>query len=214
MKTEEEYLQYIGEIKESAHRLGFASLDEDFEQHLRCRFFGEDVVIGRSERLFLRELKPIDLDEMYRFTDAGTEPVLEAFLLESREQSEHFLENYIESMYPFYEYGIWAVVGDGGELIGLCGLGNPQIRGEQCVDLGYYIRPKYRNQGYASEAARLAVSYAEDYLELPCLYAVVKTDNPVSVRLLCGLGFADISIPEDGKQGICVYQKRLQGRKD
>lgn len=209
-KTEAEYFEYLEEIRESARRLGFDSLDAVFEEHLRCRFFGKDVVIGQSKRLRLRELKHSDLDAMEHFADAGTESVLEAFLMENHEESERFLKKYIEYMYPMYEYGIWAVEKrETGEMIGLCGLGTPKVHGEDCTDIGYYICPRCRKRGYAEEAVKIVLDYAKNYLEIPLVYAIIRKENWISAEILHKFDFADVSLPEDDRQGVFVYQKQL-----
>ena len=150
MKTEKDFLEYLKTIENIAKEEGFESLDETYKEHLRARFLGEDVVIGKKERILLREMKMSDLEMFYRFADAGNEPVLQAFIKETYAESVSHLKAYIENMYPMYDYGIWVVERiENGEVIGLCGLGQAEVKGEFCTDLGYYICPKCRNQGFA-----------------------------------------------------------------
>ena len=67
MKTQNEFESYLNNIKQMAAEEGFDSLDEIYVDHLRARYFGEDVVIGRTSRVILRELKMTDFESLYRF---------------------------------------------------------------------------------------------------------------------------------------------------
>ena len=212
MRTEKEFEQYLENIKKMAAEEGYDSLDETYVEHLKCRFLGREVVIGRSARIILREMKMSDLEAFYGFSDAKEESVLNAFIKENRETSEEHLSAYIEYMYPMFDYGIWTVecVTDG-EIIGLCGLGNPTIDGAECTDLGYYICPKCRNQGFATEAVEIALDYAKNYLEIPVIYAIIKEENRISEGILRKFGFRFQKQCENSGQKISVYQKEVEG---
>ena len=91
MKTQKEFEDYLNSIKQMAAEEGFDSLDEIYVEHLRARYFEEDVVIGKSSRVILRELKMTDLEALYGFEDAGEEPILQAFVKETKEDTEAHL---------------------------------------------------------------------------------------------------------------------------
>lgn len=201
-----DFESYLDTIKEMAAEEGYDSLDETYVEHLRARYFGEDVIIGRSERVILRELKESDLEVLVRLPDAGQEPSLEAFIKGSCEESLHALKSYIRTMYPLYDYGIWAAesVRDG-SFLGLCGIGNREVSGREYTDLGYYIRPEYRRQGLATECIEIVLDYARKYLEFSVIYAIIKEENRISEGILCKFDFEVIK-----KHGnIRVYQKKL-----
>lgn len=208
MKTEKEFLEYLKTIENIAKEEGFESLDETYKAHLRARYFGEDVVIGQSERILLREMKISDLEALYSFTDAREEPVLQAFIKETYAESARHLKAYIENMYPMYDYGIWAVERiDNGEVIGLCGLGQAEVKGEFCTDLGYYICPKCRNQGFAYESIEIVLDYAKNYLEFPLIYAIIKEENRISKGILRKFGFEYKGLCEKTDGNVSVYRK-------
>ena len=73
MKTEQEFIEYLVKIEELAREEGYDSLDETYVAHLRARYFGEDVIIGKNDRIVLREMKMKDLEAFYSFSDAGEE---------------------------------------------------------------------------------------------------------------------------------------------
>lgn len=214
MKTEQDYLEYLKQIEEIAREEGWDSLDEIYVEHLRCRFFGQDVVIAESEKVCLREIKETDLEAFYGFSDAETEPVLKAFLKETREESQIYLQDYITHMYPMFDYGIWAAerMSDG-KIIGLCGLGRVAIDGMECTDLGYYICPECRNQGFASECIEMALDYAKNYLEIPRIYAVIGEENLISGKLLHKFGFQCRKSYEESGEKLLIFQKKLSNSK-
>ncbi len=206
MRNKKEFEKYLEMIRQIAAEEGYDSLEESYVSRLKARFFGEKVIIGETARVRLRELKMTDLEALYGFGDAGEEPVLGAFLKGTKEESEKYLQAYIDHMYPMYDYGIWAIeTKDPEEVIGLCGLGQTEVKGECCTDLGYYICPKCRNQGFASECVEFVLDYAKNYLEFPCIYAIIKEENRISKGILCKFGFGCIKKCED----TWIYQKNL-----
>ena len=210
MKTEKDFEKYLSEIEKIAAEEGYDSLDETYVAHLRARYFGEPVIIGETKRLVLREMQPEDIDAFYAFEDAGCEEVLGSFIKESKESSRKHLQAYIENMYPLYDYGIWAVeLRDTKELIGLCGLGQTEVKGECCTDLGYYICPKCRNMGFASECVQFVLDYAKNYLEFPWIYAIIKEENRISKGILRKFGFEYLEVCESPEGKLSVYQKEL-----
>ena len=210
MRTEKEFELYLEKIKQMAAEEGYDTLDDTYVEHLKCRFFEQEVVIGRSARIILREIKMSDLEAFYGFEDAAEEMVLQIFLKETREESEDYLRAYIASMYQMFDYGIWTVERvEDRKVIGLCGLGNPTIDGEECTDLGYYICPNYRNQGFATEAIAIALDYGKNYLELPDIYAMVKKENEISKRVLRKFGFEFGREMENPDGKVFVYKKEL-----
>ena len=208
MKTEKDFLKYLKTIENIAKEEGFESLDETYKEHLRARFLGEDVVIGKKERILLREMKMSDLEMFYRFADAGNEPVLQAFIKETYAESVSHLKAYIENMYPMYDYGIWVAESiDDGEVIGLCGLGQAEVKGEFCTDLGYYICPKWRKRGFAYESIEIVLDYVKNYLEFPCIYAIIKEENRISKGILRKFGFEYKELCEKSDGNVSVYRK-------
>ena len=201
---------YLLKIKKMAAEEGYDSLDECYIEHLKARYFGEPVIIGKTDRIILREMKLSDVNAFYEFADAGSEEVLDAFIKESKEASRKHLQAYIENMYPMYDYGIWTVeLRETKEIIGLCGLGQTEVKRECCTDLGYYICPKWRNMGFASECIEIVLDYAKNYLEFLCIYAIIKEENRISKGILRKFGFAFVESYKRPEGEVSVYQKDL-----
>ena len=80
---------------------------------------------------------------------------------------------------------------------------NPATLG--CVDLfdfdprnrraaiGMYIAPEYRSKGVGHEALKQLESYAFDFLQLRCLYAVIATNNTPCSTLYSHAGYTPSS---------------------
>lgn len=211
MKTEKDFLEYLNKIEQMAAEEGYDSLDATYVKHLEARYFGREVVIGRTERITLREMKVSDLEAFYGFADAWSEPVLQAFIKANREESASHLKAYIENMYPMYDHGIWTVErNDSKEIIGICGIGIREFSGAECTDLGYYICPKWRKCGFATECVEIVLDYAKNYLEFEHIYAIIKEENRISREVLRKFGFTYVETCEEITGTVSVYQKEFK----
>ncbi len=106
----------------------------------------------------------------------------------SREESWEFftrLKNGIEER----GWGLWAVEING-ELAGLTGLARPafEARFTPCTEIGWRFRPEFWGQGYATEAARLALLFAFSTLQLEQVVSFTARVNLRSVRVMQHLG--------------------------
>lgn len=103
---------------------------------------------------------------------------------------EEAAERWIEEMREDVEAGEAAVfgihLGDDGGLIGVVGL-HPEHEHERAM-LGYWIGRPYWGRGYATEAAREAVRWGFEALEIGRIYARVFDRNHASRRVLEKLG--------------------------
>ncbi|MGW4486513.1 GNAT family N-acetyltransferase [Amycolatopsis sp. NPDC004368] len=87
-------------------------------------------------------------------------------------------------------FGYWAVLRRGEpSVLGLTGVRLRLFRGERVLNLAYRFDPVVWGRGYAVEAARAAVEWAERVLpEIPVLISV-NADNGPSLRVVEKLGF-------------------------
>lgn len=102
------------------------------------------------------------------------------------EAARYIEERFVES-YRLHGFGLWlAETKDERVPVGMCGL---VTRKElNVVEVGYAFLPPFRSRGYAFEAASATKGYARDVLGLPRLYAIVDSDNALSIRVLEKLG--------------------------
>jgi RimJ/RimL family protein N-acetyltransferase len=80
------------------------------------------------------------------------------------------------------------LVCDGDERVGDVSLA-PIDERRGWANLGYWIHPDHQGEGYATEAARLAVSHGFDELRLHRISAIIVADNEGSKRVVEKLGF-------------------------
>ena len=74
-----------------------------------------------------------------------------------------------------------------GRFVGTVGLVSPGEDGD--AELGYWIGRPYWNQGFATEAARVVVDFAFEYIGSARVHAHHFSRNPSSGRVLQKLGF-------------------------
>lgn len=70
-----------------------------------------------------------------------------------------------------------------GTLVGQCGLLIQDIEGQQMLEVGYSILPKYWGKGYATEAAQTHRNHAFDHHLAEELVSVVHVDNVKSAKV-------------------------------
>jgi RimJ/RimL family protein N-acetyltransferase len=79
-------------------------------------------------------------------------------------------------------YGMWAVVERStGELLGRAGLYHPE--GWPGIELGWLIDRSRWGEGLATEAARMAATWAWEELDCVQLIHLIRPDNQASVRV-------------------------------
>jgi len=162
-----------------------------------------DIPTVTTERLTLRPWRPGDLDafaaqcadaETMRYIGAGT-PI-------SREEAVAVIEGYLAE-WERVRHGRWAVeLSSTGEFIGGCGLvrwkeGTPEATGE----VAYGFARAHWRLGYATEAARAAVSWGFANFDWETVVGLTHPDNAASQRVLAKLGMVAIGHYQ-GRHGV------------
>ena len=81
--------------------------------------------------------------------------------------------------------------------IGVCGLLKRDYLED--VDVGFALCERFRNQGYAFEAASAVMRYGKEVLKLGRIVAITSPDNHASIKLLRRLGLEferNIRVPD------------------
>ena len=96
-------------------------------------------------------------------------------------------------------YGYWAIERkEEGDLIGQAGFADfkrdmqPSIEG--LPEMGWIFAPHSHGKGYASEAVRAGLAWADEKLKAPVIPAIIDPENAPSIRVAERCGFAE---PED-----------------
>ena len=137
----------------------------------------------RTERLLLRQWRD---DDLAPFAALNADPVvMEHFPgLMSREASDAFAESNRERIAE-RGWGLWAVEAEG-RFIGFVGLNPPSFM--PGVEVGWRLERAAWGRGYATEAARAAIAFGFDELDLPEIISFTATTNVRSQRVMQRLG--------------------------
>ena len=163
------------------------------------RKLGLPLFIGETDRVILREFTEQDLPAIRELKLTETDTKL---LGPSAGQlcNGDFLRHYIRNQYPLYGFGLWGVFRkeergedpgterkEAGTLVGMAGFGMPEGEtgpGEEGLpELGYFTAPSYRRKGYAEEACRVCLLYAEEELGFDVVLLRVRKENLSSLAL-------------------------------
>lgn len=146
----------------------------------------------QGPRLRLRPWLPGDADAMAAM---NADPAVMRHFPQplDRAASDAFLER-IEAHFAAEGFGFWAVERhDAPGVIGMCGLARIpwQARFTPAVEIGWRFATAFQGQGYAEEAARIALAHGFGPLELPEIVAFTIPANTRSWGLMRKLGMRE-----------------------
>ena len=182
-----------------------AELEIEYLERVLRRYNHIPWDIGETDRCLIRELSLSDLPALYELYD---KPGMTDFVepLYDYETELEYQKAYIETMYGFYESGMWLVFSkETGKLIGRAGL--------EHNEMGYMIAPELWNQGYATEVCRFIIDYARENTDFEELYCRIDERNEASVRLAKKLGFTNSGHMDDDINAS-IYRKNIKNIKN
>jgi RimJ/RimL family protein N-acetyltransferase len=142
-----------------------------------------------TPRLLLRPWRPNDRQPFAAMN--ADELVMEFFpKLLTREESDALVHR-IEQHFAEHGFGLWVVEAPGvAEFIGFTGLAVPRFTAPftPCVEIGWRLTAEHWGRGYATEAARAAVRYGFDELQLDEIVSFTVPQNVASRRVMEKLG--------------------------
>ena len=144
-------------------------------------------VMIETERLFLREMDPGDLDALYCVL--ADPDIMQHYPYSfDKERVQSWIERNM-NRYRENGFGLWAVcLKESGEMIGDCGLTLQNIDGTMLPEIGYHIRKDCQHKGYAKEAAKTVRDWAFKNTSYPALYSYCKYTNEPSYRTAESIG--------------------------
>jgi RimJ/RimL family protein N-acetyltransferase len=143
----------------------------------------------RTERLLLRRWLPAD---RAIFARMNADPRVMAHLpgpLTAVESDA--LADRIEQHFDEYGFGLWAVEAPGvAPFVGFVGLVTATFAAPftPCVEIGWRLGAEHWGRGFATEAARAALSFGFERLELSEIVAFTVPDNQRSRRVMERIG--------------------------
>jgi len=157
----------------------------------------------QTERLTLR---PVQSDDAPSFVQFYSNPEVMAIRKYGVMDTDTALGQ-VEKMldhWTTYGFGMWVVEDQvSGDFSGECGL--RWLEDASDVELSYGLLPRFRGRGLATEAARAALGFAVDVLELRRIVAFSRGDNVKSHRVLEKLGMALEWRKNTGTHGLVRY---------
>lgn len=183
------------------------NVDIEFAKRVYARFCQVPWVIGTGARLVLRELMPEDWAALRQLEQETLgDPFVQSILgLEEggdEAQEQRRLQSYIQGQYPFYEYGMWAILEkETGSFVGICGFSSEE---EAELSLGYHIAADYRGRGYAKEACTLAITFMREWLQMDRVICNIQEENTASIAVAEALG---MTRQENTTSPWLIYEK-------
>lgn len=178
----------------------FVGIDERFFHNILYRSLGKPVMIADTKRLFIRELEPKDIKEIYQiYKDPDIRqyiPDIDDYLEEEMKKQEAYIKN----VYSFYGYGMWGIFSKTSKkLIGKCGIENLEVDGKNEIVLSYLLDTNHWGYGYALECCRAVFAYAKEELDIKRIVAVIDKKNTRSQNTAKNLGMTiEKEIPYKG----------------
>ncbi|MCI8863359.1 MAG: GNAT family N-acetyltransferase [Lachnospiraceae bacterium] len=186
---------------------GFQEIDRCFLQNVHTRALGLPVLIAETERLLIREMTLLDLDQINALYQEEPSMTLSPELALDRQEEEEKIKAYIAYMYGLYQFGMWVVIEKKSrEMIGRAGFGIADYLDFAEIDMGYLIGKKYRRQGYGEEACRAALAYGRQVLDFPGVSAYIERENGSSLSLIEKLGFKRKQSFDYQERHLCRYR--------
>lgn len=152
-------------------------------------------MILETERLVLREGTESDADVAFLLELLNSKGFIEGIAdrgVRTMEQARAYMRERLMGSYAEHSFGMWLVIPKGQDApIGLAGLVRREILPH--VDVGYAFLEHAWGKGYAEEAARAVVQYAQGALRLGTICAIINPTNLASRRVLekIGLHYVD-----------------------
>ena len=127
------------------------------------------MIIDETKRLIIREIKKEEACAASEYFKN---------VMGNKEFSKEMTYAYIDTAYGFYGYGYWGLFEkENGDFVGLAGF----REGSVPLEIGYYIAPEYRMMGYASEAVKSLLEFAEED------FLWVLSEKPAGVRVTANM---------------------------
>lgn len=95
------------------------------------------------------------------------------------------------------------------KLIGSAGILLREIEGQLYHEIAYSILPYYWGRGYAGEAAKVLIQYAENKIPGAKLISIIHTDNKASEQVAKKIGFTKVEEREYLGFPVFIYGKLL-----
>lgn len=179
-------------------------LDIQFLENVYRRLKKIPWEILQTKRCLIRETIPEDVDAFYQIYSDPTITKYTEDLYPDREEEKRYIQEYIEKVYYFYQFGVWTILlRSTGEIIGRAGF-NYRC-GYEDPELGFVFGVPWQHQGIAYEVCSALLDYGRMELDFHRVLAIVSPDNVDSLALCGRLGFHQKELfLENGKEYLLL----------
>ena len=142
----------------------------------------------KTERLILRPVRPGDETEIHEY--AGDRDITMMYFLpnETFEETADFVKKSAEEWGSPDQADFEFVILLDGRIIGGCDTDLGHSEDRSYATLGWIINKKYRNRGFASEAAAALLKFSFENLKVGKVYAQCDVNNPASFAVMRKIG--------------------------
>ena len=147
-----------------------------------------------KEGIALRAVEPDDIDFLYLAeNDSQAWSASATVAPMSRHILQQYLEQYRADLYADRQLRLIAIERKTGNKIGIADLYDYDPRNNRC-GVGIYIAPNMRGKGYGRLMLGLLSVYAQEFLGIHNLYAIISTDNTPSRHVFAHCGYSEVAI--------------------
>lgn len=189
-------LAMLGFAHEESDSLGGAvyvmekpeEIDVEYLEQVYRRYQDIPWDILETERCYIRETTVEDACEFFVLYANPEITRYTENLLPTLEQQKVYHRDYINSMYHYYEFGVWTVLSkETGEIIGRAGF---SLRdGYEFPELGFVIGGAWQRKGIAHEVCSAVLQYGWENCGFEGVQVLVMPGNEASLNLCRKLGF-------------------------
>jgi len=162
------------------------------------------MIILETERLLLQEAEIDDAPFFFRLLNS---PGWLAYIgdrgIKTKEDAVHYIREALIKSYKEHGFGLYKMIlKQENQPIGICGLlKRPDL---DYPDIGFAMLPEYEGHGYAFEAAKATLEYAETTLGLNVILAITIMKNTRSKKLLERIGLQQIDVINFKSEEDCL----------
>lgn len=160
----------------------------------------------QTARLALRPFELSDADFIFALLNTpGWLQFIGDRQIRTQEDARHYLQESIINNFKNNGFGAFAVINQQNERIGMCGLFKRDTL--EFPDIGYALLPAFEGKGYAVEAAKAVLQWAQDDLKFTRILAITHPDNVRSSTLLNKIGLVyeqRIRLSADAEE-LCLF---------
>ena len=145
--------------------------------------------ILQEQDILLRAVEPGDIDFMYLAeNDSQAWSASATVAPMSRYMIQQYIDMYRADIYQDRQLRLIAIDATTGTRIGIADLYDFDPRNSR-AGVGIYIAPNLRKQGFGGKMLTTLCRYAQEFLGIEMLYALIGTNNPASLHTFARCGF-------------------------